>query len=214
MTELYLIRHGETDWNRQRRVQGRTDIPLNEMGREQARRAGDLLARRTWTAVYSSPLSRARETAELIAARVGLEAVVALDELMERDYGAAEGLTDREIEERYPGGLRAPGQETREEVGARIVAALDRIAREHPGGRVLVVSHGGAIRSVLNAVDPETRHPAITNASVHSFRHTEEGIHLVAFDDPIEEESIDPSAEDIDDQNAVEAQDDQEGAAL
>src|SRR5690606_38401383 len=113
-----------TDWNRQRRVQGRTDIPLNEMGREQARRAGDLLARRTWTAVYSSPLSRARETAELIAARVGLEAVVALDELMERDYGAAEGLTDREIEERYPGGLRAPGQETREEVGARIVAAL------------------------------------------------------------------------------------------
>ena len=69
---LYLVRHGETDWNLQRRIQGSTDIPLNDTGREQAAATGRLLARREWDAIYSSPLSRAIETGELIAREVGL----------------------------------------------------------------------------------------------------------------------------------------------
>ena len=208
MTELYLVRHGETDWNAARKIQGRTDIPLNDTGRTQARGAGRLLARRSWDAVYASPLSRALETAEIIAAELGVDTVTAVEDLQERDYGAAEGLTFAEIEALFPGGTRATDQETREQVGRRVVDALIEIARAHPGENVIVVSHGGAIRGVLHEVDPGTQHPSITNASVHSFRFAEGGLRLVAFDDPIEVESqLDESA-DIDTQNAVEAHDD------
>ncbi len=72
MTDLYLVRHGETEWNRLRRIQGLTDIPLNDTGREQARRTGMLLTRRPIARVYASPLGRARETAEIIARELGL----------------------------------------------------------------------------------------------------------------------------------------------
>lgn len=206
MTELYLVRHGETEWNRARRIQGRTDIPLSEVGREQARRAAALLARRRWDGIYSSPLSRAVETAQIIAAGVGIADVTSVDTLVERDYGTAEGLTFDEIEALYPEGVRAPGEESREEVAARVVPALLEIAGRHRGARLIVVSHGGAIRSVLQHAEPEVRHPRIGNASVHSFRVEDGDLRLIAFDDPIEEES--QHGDDLDDQNAVEAADD------
>lgn len=212
MTELYLVRHGQTDWNAARRVQGRTDIPLNDTGREQARGAGELLARREWDAIYSSPLSRAVETAEIIGARIGIDTVTTVDALMERDYGDAEGMTDAEIDARFADGIRAAGQETREDVGRRVVAALEDIARARPDERIIVVSHGGAIRAVLHEVDPGTRHPSITNASVHSFRVTDERVHLVAFDDPIEDESVIPGTADIETQNPVEGHEEDESA--
>jgi len=210
MTELYLVRHGETDWNAARRIQGRTDIPLNDTGRAQARQAAELLARRRWDAVYSSPLERAHETARIIAERLGLDDVTDVEAFVERDYGEAEGMGFDELEARYPEGVRAPGQETREQVAARVVPALLALAEEHPGERLVIVSHGGAIRSVLQTAEPGTHHPRITNASVHSFRVEDGELRLIAFDDPIEEESVMPQCEDLDVQNAVEAADDGE----
>lgn len=209
MTELYLVRHGETEWNAARRIQGRTDIPLNETGRQQAREAAELLARRRWHGVYTSPLGRARETASIIAERLGLDGVTAIDALVERDYGEAEGMGFDEIEALYPEGVRAPGQETREEVAARVVPALLELAERHPGARLVIVSHGGAIRSVLQTAEPDTRHPRITNASVHSFRVDDGTLRLIAFDDPIEEESLLPENSDLDAQNALEAKEDE-----
>lgn len=209
MTELYLVRHGETEWNAARRIQGRTDIPLNDTGREQARQAAELLARRRWQGVYTSPLGRAHETARIIADRLGLEGVTDIDALVERDYGEAEGMGFDEIEALYPEGVRAPGQETREEVAARVVPALLELAERHPGERLVIVSHGGAIRSVLQTAEPGTRHPRITNASVHSFRVEDGALRLIAFDDPIEEESLLPERSDLDAQNALEAQEDE-----
>jgi broad specificity phosphatase PhoE len=209
MTELYLVRHGETEWNAARRIQGRTDIPLNDTGRAQARQAAELLARRRWQGVYTSPLGRAHETARIIADRLGLEGVTDIDALVERDYGEAEGMGFDEIEALYPEGVRAPGQETREEVAARVVPALLELAERHPGERLVIVSHGGAIRSVLQAAEPGTRHPRITNASVHSFRVEDGALRLIAFDDPIEEESLLPERPDLDAQNALEAQEDE-----
>jgi broad specificity phosphatase PhoE len=203
------VRHGETDWNAARRIQGRTDIPLNATGREQARQAGELLARRRWHAVYTSPLGRAHETASIIADRLGLVEVTDIDALVERDYGEAEGMGFDEIEALYPEGVRAPGQETREEVAARVVPALLELAERHPGERLVIVSHGGAIRSVLQTAEPGTRHPRITNASVHSFRVEDGALRLIAFDDPIEEESLLPERLDLDAQNALEAQEDE-----
>jgi len=210
MTELYLVRHGETDWNAARRIQGRTDIPLNDTGRAQARQAAELLARRRWDAVYSSPLERAHETARIIAERLGLDDVTDVEAFVERDYGEAEGMGFDELEARYPEGVRAPGQETREQVAARVVPALLALAEQHPGERLVIVSHGGAIRSVLQTAEPGTHHPRITNASVHSFRVEDGELRLIAFDDPIKEESVMPECEDLDVQNAVEAADDGE----
>lgn len=203
MTQLCLVRHGETNWNLERRIQGLSDIPLNDTGRAQAAATGLLLARRQWSAIVASPLSRARETASIIARSVGLPEPEIVEHLIERDYGGAEGLTWEEIDARYPGD-DAPGQESREAVAARVIPALIAIAEAHPGGRIIVVSHGGAIRSVLTAVDPHTRHGSIRNGSVHSFAHTDGTLELIAFDDPIEEESLETATVELEEQNAVE----------
>ncbi len=209
MTELYLVRHGETEWNRQKRIQGLTDIPLNDTGRAQAKNTGMLLARRRWDAVYASPLSRARETAQIIAAELGLDEPTLLDDLVERNYGDAEGLDWRQVEERFPNGVH--GRESREQVGARVVPALIQLAEERQGESLVIVSHGGAIRAVLEQVEPTASHGMITNGSVHSFRLEEGALKLIAFDDPIEIESIGEDCGDLDEQNAVEAMED--GAA-
>jgi uncharacterized phosphatase len=211
MTDLYLVRHGETDWNRQRRIQGLTDIPLNETGRSQARATGMLLTRRRWDAIYASPLSRARETATIIAAEVGLAGTTLVDALVERNYGLAEGLDWQQVEARYPHNSVVPGRESREQVGARVIPALMQLAVEHPGEALLIVSHGGAIRAVLNQIEPAASHGMITNGSVHSFRLEDGALRLIAFDDPIEVESIGDECGDLDEQNRVEAQED--GAA-
>lgn len=204
-TELYLVRHGETDWNRQRRIQGLTDIPLNDTGREQARATGALLARRTFDGVYASPLSRARETAEIIAGELGLPQPELIDALVERNYGEAEGMDFRQIELRYPQRADVPGQESRDDVVTRVVPALVALAAAHPDESLVVVSHGGAIRAVLTEVEPASSHGMITNGSVHSFRLVDGSLELIAFDDPIEQASIDPTCADLDEQNAVEA---------
>src|SRR5664279_728925 len=148
MTDLYLVRHGETDWNRQRRIQGLTDIPLNETGRDQARATGMLLSRRHWDGIYASPLSRARETASIIATEVGLGEPTLVDALVERNYGQAEGLDWLEGATHYPHGTVVPGRESREEVGARVIPALMELAADRQGEALLIISHGGAIRAV------------------------------------------------------------------
>jgi probable phosphoglycerate mutase len=205
MTVFALVRHGETDWNRERRIQGSTDIPLNDTGREQARATGVLLANRRWTALVASPLSRAAETARLIGEHVGLSEPELEPRLVERDYGAAEGLTGTEIDALYPDGADVPGREPREAVAVRAVDALHDLAARHPGEAVIVVAHGGVIRSVLESVDPGRHRGMITNGSVHSFRHADGALELVAFDDPIDEQSIFPLADDFEQQNAIAA---------
>ena len=150
MTELILARHGETDWNAERRVQGHTDRPLSTIGRGQARELADMLQGEPLDAVYSSDLARAYETAREVAGRRGL-VVCALPELRERDFGTWEGLTDDEIQERFPQAHTGPwgDAETHEELARRVLAALRQIAEQHPRGRVLVVTHGGPLRAVL-----------------------------------------------------------------
>lgn len=210
MTHLYLVRHGETDWNAARRIQGSTDIPLNETGRAQARRTGQLLASRRWDGVVSSPLSRAFETASIIAGELGLPEPQRLGSIVERRYGAAEGLDYQTLEATYPAGVPVPGRESRPEVAARVLPALAALAERHLGQRLVVVSHGGVIRTVLNCVAPgEARFMGvpITNGSIHSFLYAEGALELMAFDDPIEVASIEPGSADFDAQNALAARD-------
>jgi broad specificity phosphatase PhoE len=152
MTVLLLARHGETDWNLKRRVQGHSDTPLNDTGRMQARSLADELAGEPIDAVYSSDLLRAHETARIVAEQRGLD-VTAIRDLRERHFGTWEGLTDEEIFARFPEARAGTGAwgdaETREEMTDRVLGALHRIAATHPGRHVLVVSHGGPLRAVL-----------------------------------------------------------------
>jgi probable phosphoglycerate mutase len=179
VTQLLLVRHGETDWNRDRRFQGHADQPLNDAGREQARALADELAGEQIDFIYTSDLVRARETANIVAARLGAEVVVR-SELREIDVGDWEGLTWPEIEERHPEGARSwheQGQgwasgETYDELGERIIAALRRIAADHPDQSVLVVGHGGTVRATrafiegLSVADSRRQSPGIGNCEV------------------------------------------------
>jgi broad specificity phosphatase PhoE len=157
VTSLVLVRHGETDWNRENRFQGHADPPLNDAGRRQAQDLARSLTG-TFSAVYSSPLRRASETADILAAGLGPQVTIS-EELREVDLGSWQGLTRSEVESRFPDGYRRwldhghgwDDGETYDELGARVVIGLRRIGEAHPRGEVLVVTHGGPIRSALAA---------------------------------------------------------------
>ncbi|MGG7307149.1 histidine phosphatase family protein [Curtobacterium sp. AB451] len=207
-TLLYLVRHGETDWNAERRIQGSTDIPLNDTGRGQAHATATLLGRRRFDAVVASPLSRAFETGAVIAAHLDLPEPSTYPGLAERSYGEAEGLTDDEVRARYPHD-DIPGRESRSALLARVTETLGEIAVRFDAGRVVVATHGAVIRTVVNAAAPGTadRHSTpIRNGSVHSFRWDPERFRaeLVRFDDPIDEVSDAEGRSAFADQNPLE----------
>jgi broad specificity phosphatase PhoE len=160
VTTIFLARHGESDWNVEKRFQGHSDRPLTERGRKQAHALADLVASEKIDAVYTSPLGRARETAEIVAARAGLEPE-ALPELREVDTGSWSGLSRADVEARFPEGFtrwRAGRSgwedgETYEEMAQRVICALRTIAENHPDGRVLIISHGGPIRAIHAAAE-------------------------------------------------------------
>jgi len=158
MTTILLARHGETDWNRDRRWQGHADPPLNEEGRRQAEALAGELADRPLAAVYTSDLRRARETAEIVAKLHRLEVEIE-PALREIHVGSWEGLTAAEVEKRYPDGWarfqngeRGHDGETHEDHSLRVVESVRRIAHEHPDEEILIVSHGGSLRAVQRAV--------------------------------------------------------------
>ncbi|QDG90361.1 histidine phosphatase family protein [Pseudarthrobacter sp. NIBRBAC000502770] len=150
LTTFALVRHGQTDWNAERRLQGSTDIPLNDVGRGQARDAVAILAPYEWDAIVSSPLSRAAETADLIAEGLGLTVARRVPELTERSFGPAEGMqAGPELEAlRIPGGFS--GAESEDEAADRGLAALEALAEDYRGQRVLVVTHGTLLRVSLS----------------------------------------------------------------
>ena len=179
MTHLTLVRHGQTDWNLARRIQGSTDIPLNETGRADAVRAAEKLALTTHHAVYTSPLLRARETAEIIADRLGLEVAGIVPDIREREFGDGEGMLVEEYIQAY-GDWHAevPGAESLREVGERSITALHEIAREARrrstprAESVIVVAHGGVIRAVIDHVSGGTlprEGEVLQNGSAHRF---------------------------------------------
>jgi probable phosphoglycerate mutase len=181
LTTFALIRHGQTDWNAQRRLQGSTDIPLNDVGRGQARNAVAVLSDYEWDAIVSSPLSRAAETADLIAAGLGLSVSRRLPDLAERSFGHAEGLQPGpELEAlRIPGGFC--GAETEDEAASRGLAALEALAEEFRGCRVLVIAHGTLLRVSLSRAIGRTLH-SIENAALNlAHHHALEGWQLETF---------------------------------
>lgn len=168
--ELILIRHGQSTANARGIWQGKLDFPLSEEGQKQARAAGRALAGERLDAIYSSPLSRAFETAEIVAEEAGAACeVVAVDGLIERGGGAFEGDTWPERERTMPDlvekfrsvpeeeGWAVIGAETDEEILARFAPAISEIMSGHPpGSRVVVVAHGGVMRAFLRDLFGDT----------------------------------------------------------
>ena len=177
MTEtiLGLLRHGQTDWNIDLRLQGSTDIPLNDTGRAQARLAAATLQRGDWDVIIASPLSRAKDTAEIVALELGMSVSI-VPELIERSFGAAEGLDHATWRKLYESHQVIEGLESLEDLRARTVLLLDLIANEYSGQRVLAVSHGAFIRKVLTIVtDGELPREGerLSNASLNKFMHAD-----------------------------------------
>jgi probable phosphoglycerate mutase len=182
VTTILLARHGETDWNREGRFQGWADPPLNATGRAQAVDLSVALMAEELATVYSSPLRRAYETAEVVAASRGLVPVT-IEALREVDVGSWSGLTREEIEQRFPEqyarwldyGQGWDDGETYEAMAERVVGAVLELALVHDGERILAVSHGGPMRAVsafaerVTYAESRRRSPVVANAAVVEF---------------------------------------------
>lgn len=182
MTEICLVRHGQTEWNFQELIQGREDIPLNETGRQQAKQSADALCGEKWDIIISSPLVRASETAREIADAVGLE-VIQLDErFIERDFGEASGKPVRDVRDRIAIG-DVTGMETDAELVARCFSALQDVAKQHNGKRIIIVAHAHAIKAVLHAISPDeiTFQTFLKNACINHIALQEENWRIIQY---------------------------------
>ena len=176
-TRVLVLRHGQSEWNRLRRWQGQADIDLDDEGARQAAAAGEVLG--AFDAIWASDLARARRTAEIIAAAVGIGPVRTDARLRETHVGPWEGLTHAEVDAGWPGylaaHLRPEGFEPYEQAAERMRRALVDIAAPQPGGEVLVVSHGGTIRALRRSLHAEDAYLANLSGSWFEVRGEQVG---------------------------------------
>lgn len=148
-----LIRHGETDWNLMRRMQGQENIPLNENGIRQANDLGHLIFAMNagWDVIVSSPLDRALRTAQTISELNQISRVIIYQQFMERDFGLASGLTRAQMHEKFPTG-HVPDQESLEDLTMRVISGLNQIFLEIPHDKILLVTHGEVLRVIYRLI--------------------------------------------------------------
>lgn len=196
VTRIILIRHGETDWNTQTRIQGHIDIALNRRGRWQAQRLGASLADEGLAAVYSSDLQRARETAQAVADASGLSVQVS-PTLRERAFGSFEGHTFAEIEAQWPEqamrwrrrdpSFGPPGGETLQAFFERSLQAVHDLAAAHHGQAVAMVAHGGVLDCLYRAATGQSlgaaRTWAMANAGINRLLRAGDVLTLVGWAD-------------------------------
>lgn len=195
MTELLLIRHGETDWNRRQTFQGQIDVPLNERGLAQAQRLGERLAGEPLDALVVSDLMRTRQTAAPLAELLKLRPSFT-PALREQAFGILEGLTFDDIKVKHPAEFALwarhdpdyalpGGAESRRLFHGRVISALSELGRQHPGQRLAVVTHGGVLDMVWRAAKnlPLTgaRECAIPNAGINRLRLTDGRFEILAW---------------------------------
>ena len=195
-TSIILVRHGESAWNRDGRYQGRIDIELSPLGRDQVALVGQRLAGLQLSAIYSSPLRRAMDTARAIAAFHRLE-IVPEEEITEIDHGVWSGLLRNEIQEQFtedletwinkPTLLRVDGAETLHEVAERAHRSVGNIVQKHPGDTIVVVSHDLVIKVIMAlAMGMDLDRVwfiKLDNASVSELEYGERGVRLVSLND-------------------------------
>lgn len=167
MTKIYLVRHGETDWNVQGIIQGQTDVPLNDIGKHQALQCGEYLSKKDFDMIISSPLKRAKESAEIINGILNLP-IIYNENLKERYFGIAEGNSKNNLIKRYPNQVY-PGQESRLALNKRVMMELNKIIENHPNKRIIIVAHGAVINSMLSSITNHIMGSRITTLKNGSF---------------------------------------------
>ncbi|MBV7529820.1 histidine phosphatase family protein [Chitinophaga sp. sic0106] len=176
-TRIAIIRHGSTAWNKAGRLQGSSDIPLDEEGREQARKLGQRLMGETYDIVYSSRLQRAKETAQIIADAMQHPGTLLEDDrIREAGGGLTEGTTEEERVSKWGSDwkLMDLGIETPEEVITRGTEFLSELVAKHPGKKILIVSHGGFIRKMIRELVPDAPHQnMLKNTSITEILHSD-----------------------------------------
>ena len=196
ITEFIVVRHGETDANLNKTLQGQLDTPLNPLGIRQAEKTAERLRHETFDYIFSSDLGRAMKTAELIAAPHRLP-VVSLRALREWNLGTLQGRKWEELRTQYPEIIEAfkqeasdvpvPGGESRQDLNIRVADCLDELADRYAGKRILLVAHGGSLkamfRHVVGTVSEYSRLPLTDNASVSAFRHIDGFWQLISWND-------------------------------
>ena len=184
-TVIGLLRHGQTDWNIDFRLQGVTDIPLNETGIGQARLAAEVIVATDWDVILTSPLSRARDTAEIVATAHGFSEFQIEPLLLERSFGEAEGLGHDEWRAKYADTNTVPGGESLAELEARSWQLLESLVENYSGQRVLAVSHGALIRKLLTLVSQgefPREGERLGNASMSIFEHDGSGWRIAKYE--------------------------------
>ena len=148
-----LVRHGETDWNTMRRMQGRENIPLNSAGIEQSYRLGQEIIKEgtTWDLIVSSPLIRADETARILQNALGHLEIITMEYFVEREFGAASGLTRSDVSKLYPD-ARIPGREDNDALLHRVQRGLDFLVNDLPQKNILLVTHGEVMRTIYRII--------------------------------------------------------------
>ncbi|MBH5317941.1 histidine phosphatase family protein [Paenibacillus sp. GSMTC-2017] len=164
-----IVRHGQTDWNAKGIIQGQTDIPLNEEGISQATALAERLSEEDsiWDAVISSDLMRARDTAVIIAEKLGIPLLTADTRFRERSFGQVEGTTEAERAQRYGSDWRKQdvGMETNESISARGLEAIEELMKNDDGRNVLIVSHGSFIAQMLQTLCTDLEDTKLGNLS-------------------------------------------------
>ncbi len=169
MLTLWIVRHGQTDWNLSGRIQGWTDIPLNATGKQQARQLCEYISGIPFHRIYSSDLKRASETARILTVYPGVKMSINTD-LRERCFGQGEGMVREVLDDQFA--ANPPGSESLADLQARGAHFLEHITKEYPYGRCLCVTHGGTIRSMLEHLGMNCV-PTLGNTSVTVLQHTE-----------------------------------------
>lgn len=169
MTRIGFIRHGSTAWNKEGRAQGHTNIPLDAEGFEQAKKLAERLSMEKWDVIYSSDLTRARQTAETVRKKIGDIPIYFDERLREAGGGLMEGTTEAERIEKWGSDWRTMDlkNESKESVEARGLPAIEEMLKKHKGQNILLVSHGAFNRHLLNKLVPvENGHMPLNNTSV------------------------------------------------
>lgn len=183
---ICIIRHGQTDWNKLRKIQGQTDNPLNDQGRAEARKVASHLLNNNpkWDYLYTSPLARALETGTIIAGALNLPKPIILNGLKERNFGEFEGTTIND--QTFPTIMKEQvhGLESKQALQIRVKQAIGEIYKQHPHGKILITTHSHFIKGLLSTIKPDFDFAQLLyNGSLSYFEVNDQTITLLSFNE-------------------------------
>lgn len=182
MTEICFVRHGETDWNTIGKLQGRTDVPLNQFGIKQAEACAEFLSQSSWDVIITSPLQRAKHTAAIIQQKLDIP-LIEREAFIEIAFGEAEGLAQHERDILYPD-RQYPNKEAADIVTDRFLKGIQTVTQEYQNQRILIVSHGAFISAILYHYSNGTIGTGLTklaNGGLNTIRLTSKDSDVVSY---------------------------------